>query len=340
MVDSSERHPVWFVAYPGIQPLDLVGPHEVFAGANRAAEHLGRRNRRYLTRIVSLGGGPIDGESGLAIQSEPFPDPITASGTLLLPGGDGVYDQVRENPALVGWVRTAGEHADRVATVCSGTFLAGAAGLIDHRRVATHWARAEQLALAHPTADVDGDAIWTRDGALWSSAGVTAGIDLALAIVEHDMGPEVANEVARWMVVFLRRPGGQSQFAARAWQPTSTDSTVRALQDRILSDPGADHCLDRLAEAAGWSARHLSRRFTAELGQTPARYVEHIRVEAARRHLEDGDLTMQAIAERCGFGTAETLRRAIHRHLGVAPDDYRQHFSQSDRRSKPKRTHV
>ena len=235
-------HRVAIVVFPGLQPLDAVGPHEVFAGANQ-------RTPSYDVRLVAREPGPVRGESGLALHAEPLGDPAAVD-TLLLAGGFGVREAVAD-VELVDWIRRAAAGAERVATVCSGTFLAGAAGLLDGRRVTTHWARAGQLADAHPGTEVDPDPIYVRDGDLWTSAGVTAGIDLALALVEEDHGPELAQTIARWLVMFLRRPGGQSQFAVPVWAEPAPAGPVRRAQDLVHAEPGADW---RVAELAARSA--------------------------------------------------------------------------------------
>jgi transcriptional regulator GlxA family with amidase domain len=213
-----------------------------------------------------------------------------------------------------------------VATVCTGAFVAAEAGLLDGRRVTTHWARAAQLGAEYPSIVVDPDPIYVRDGKVWTSAGVTAGIDLALALVQDDLGDEVAQTVARWLVMFLHRPGGQTQFASSVWVPRAERSTVRAVQTVVEAAPGGDHRLPSMAAAAAMSVRHFARVFTAEVGETPGRFVERVRLEAARRELETTHDTLDVIAGRCGFGTAETLRRVFQRRLRVAPDSYRRRF--------------
>jgi transcriptional regulator GlxA family with amidase domain len=222
-----------------------------------------------------------------------------------------------------------------VAAVCTGTFLAAEAGLLDGRRVTTHWASAEQLAAAFPALEVDPDPIYIRDGKFWTSAGVTAGIDLALALVADDLGVDVAQTVARWLVMFLHRPGGQTQFASPVWVPRAERSTVRAVQTLVEVAPGGDHRLPVLAAAAAMSVRHFARVFTAEVGETPGRFVEHVRLEAARRDLETTNDTLDVIATRNGFGTAETLRRVFQRRLNVAPDSYRRRFRVVSDERKP-----
>jgi transcriptional regulator GlxA family with amidase domain len=310
-------HRVAIVVFAGVQPLDAVGPHEVFAGAGR-----------YAVRLVAHQPGPVVAESGLAVVAEPLGDPAEVD-TLLLAGGSGVR-AAAEDDVLVDWIRRAAAGAERVATVCSGTFLAGAAGLLAGRRVTTHWARADQLAERHPDAVVDTDPIYVRDGDLWTSAGVTAGIDLALALVEEDHGAELAQTIARWLVMFLRRPGGQSQFAVPVWAEPVPAGPVRQAQDLVHAEPGADWRVPELARRVGLSPRHFSRAFTEQVGQSPGHYVTTVRVEAARRLLEDEPhTTTAAVARRCGFGTAESLRRAFQRRLGVPPDQYRARFTTS-----------
>ena len=318
-----ERHVV-IVAFDGVQPIDVVGPHEVFAGAGKAAASLGRSGG-YSVTLGSIGGGPVETESGLVLGTTPLPDAAQRIDTLVLPGGSGTREVVRDEE-LLGWIRGAAPGCRRVATVCSGTFVGAAAGLLAGRRVTTHWARARELADAYPDLRVDPDPIYLRDGKYWSSAGVTAGIDLALALVQLDLGVEVAQTVARWLVMFLHRPGGQSQFASPVWVPRAERSTVRAVQTLVESAPGGDHRLPALAAAAAMSVRHFTRVFTAEVGETPSRFVERTRLEAARRDLEETSDTLDVVAARCGLGSAETLRRVFQRHLGVAPDAYRRRF--------------
>lgn len=317
------RHVV-IVAFPGVQPLDAVGPFEVFAGASRAAAGLGRRGR-YRVTLTSARGEPVQTGSGLGLCTALLPPAGEPIDTLVLPGGDGV-DAARRDAVLMDWIATAAPASRRVATVCSGTFLAAAAGLLDGRRVTTHWARADRLAAEFPALVVDPDPIYLRDGPFWSSAGVTAGIDLALALVEDDLGSEVAQTVARWLVMFLHRPGGQTQFASPVWVPRAERSAVRAIQSLVEQAPADDHRLSELAAAAAMSVRHFARVFHQEVGETPGRFVERVRLEAARRELETSDATLDLVARRCGFGTAETLRRVFRRRLNVSPDAYRRRF--------------
>jgi transcriptional regulator GlxA family with amidase domain len=316
--------PVVIVAYPGLQSLDAVGPYEVFAGATRVAQMLGRTGG-YVVTLVSSDGQPVRAESGVGLCTVPLPDPSGRIDTLVIPGGDQARAG-RADAALMSWIAAVAPRCRRVATVCTGTFLAAEAGLLDGRRVTTHWARAQQLAAEFPSLHVDPDPIYIRDGKFWTSAGVTAGIDLALALVQDDMGTEVAQTVARWLVMFLHRPGGQTQFASPVWMPRAERSTVRAVQTVVEAAPSGDHRVPALASAAAMSVRHFTRVFVAEVGETPGRFVERVRLEAARRDLETTNDTLDVIAVHCGFGTAETLRRVFQRRLNVAPDSYRRRF--------------
>jgi transcriptional regulator GlxA family with amidase domain len=318
-----ERHVV-IVVFDGVQPLDAVGPHEVFAGAGQAAESVGRIGG-YRVTLASSAGGTVRAESGLRLGTDVLPDTDQPIDTLVLAGGSGANAAAADD-TLVAWIRAAAPRCRRVATVCSGAFLGAAAGLLGGRRVTTHWARAQELRDTHPDLTVDPDPIYIRDGKVWSSAGVTAGIDLSLALVQDDLGVDVAQTIARWLVMFLHRPGGQTQFASPVWVPRAERSTVRAVQDLVEAAPGGDHRVPTLAAAAAMSVRHFTRVFTADVGESPSRFVERTRVEAARRELETTGDTLDVVAGRCGLGSAETLRRVFQRHLAVAPDAYRRRF--------------
>ena len=275
--------------------------------------------------MASADGRPVTAASGVALCTVPRPDLSERIDTLIIPGGEGVHAAAADEDT-VSWVDEAARRSRRVATVCSGAFLLAQTGQLDGRRVTTHWARAARLADEFPALEVDPDPIYIRQGRFWTSAGVTAGIDLSLALVQEDHGSEVAQHVARWLVMFLHRPGGQTQFASPVWVRRAERSTVRAVQQLVEAAPGGDHRLSVLAGAAAMSVRHFARVFTAEVGEPPGRFVERVRLEAARRELETTDDTLDVLAGRCGFGTAETLRRAFQRRLGVAPDSYRRRF--------------
>jgi transcriptional regulator GlxA family with amidase domain len=315
---------VVIAGFPGVQALDVVGPHDVFSGASLLTEG------GYDVVVASLDGRPVTTRTGLAFAAAPLPDPTDPSekvDTLVLPGGAGV-DAARSDAELIGWIKAVAGTARRVVTVCTGAFLAAEAGLLDGHRVTTHWAFAGRLAREFPAIDVDADPIFVRSSdTVWTAAGVTAGIDLALSLVEDDHGTEVAQTVARWLVLYLRRPGGQTQFAAPVWMPRARRNSIRAAQEAIEAEPGGEHSIDDLARRATMSPRHFTRVFTAEVGEAPGQYVERVRTEAARRQLEQTDDTVVAIATRCGFGTAETMRRNFLRRVGIPPDQYRKAFA-------------
>jgi transcriptional regulator GlxA family with amidase domain len=235
----------------------------------------------------------------------------------------------------VAWIAKMSTRCKRVVSVCTGTFMLAAAGVVVDERVTTHWAYADKLGREYPLLTVDPDPIFIRNDSVWTSAGVTSGIDVALALVELDHGSDVAQTVARWLVMFLRRPGGQSQFAASVWAEPAVPGPIRVAQDHIHADPSADLSVPRLAERAAMSERHFLRVFSKQLGCTPSDYVERVRVDAGRRLLEESNDGVEVVARSAGFGTAETMRRVFVRRLGVSPSDYRRRFATatSDRTS-------
>lgn len=320
---AAERQIV-LVVFEGVQLLDVAGPADVFDAATRVAGAEGRPG--YRLTIAAAEDAPLRASSGMRIVpdaalAELDPDGID---TLLVPGGRGRV--VLEDSDLVAALPRVAAGSDRVGSVCGGAFLLAAGGLLDGRRVTTHWAGCAELAQRFPALTVEPDRIYVRDGDIITSAGVTAGIDLALALVEEDHGIDVARTVARWLVVFLQRPGGQSQFSQRLGLAVPSESPVRSLVDEIVAEPAGDHRVPALAERASLSERQLSRLFAREAQTTPARFVERVRVEAARELLESSGSSVDAVAERCGFGSAETMRRAFLRVLGVGPGEYRQRF--------------
>jgi len=318
---------VVILGYPGVQALDLVGPFEVFTGATICLAGLDRGDEGYAVEIVTRNGEPAATGTGLALVAQPLPDPRKAIDTLVLPGGWGV-DDARRDPDTLGWIKIAAENTRRVVSVCTGAFLAAQAGLIDGCTATTHWAFAEQMGREFPSVTVDPEPIFVKSSdKVWTAAGVTAGIDLALSLVEDDHGTDVAQTVARWLVMYLRRPGGQTQFAAPVWMPRARRAPIREVQEAIESEPGGAHSIPDLARRAAMSPRHFTRVFTDEVGEAPGAYVERIRTEAARRQLEETDDTLTVIAGRCGFGSAETLRRNFVRRLGISPDQYRKTFA-------------
>ncbi|NWB28591.1 GlxA family transcriptional regulator [Pseudomonas gingeri] len=314
------------LAFPNVQVLDVTGPLQVFASANDLARSQGLP-LPYAPRVIAAEAGPVMSSAGLALVAEPLPAATTPCDSLIIAGGWGTY-AAAEDPALVEWVRQQAACARRVASVCTGAFLLAASGWLDGRRVATHWTRCEQLAEQYPKLQVEPNPIFINDGPVWTSAGVTAGIDLSLALVEQDLGRPMALEVARHLVVFLKRPGGQSQFSATLSLQKS-GSRFGDLHAWIAEHLAMDLSIPILAQQVGMSERSFVRHYRTETGQTPARAIENIRVESARRLLSDTATPIKRIAARCGFGSEETLRRNFLRALGVTPQAYRERFSGS-----------
>jgi len=267
-------HTVAIPLYPGFQPLDVSGPNEVFVGANLAMDELGIDGDRYNVVLPALTLEPVLSESGLTFGPTQTLTP-TAIDTLLVPGGL-ITTVTHEHPELIAWLQANAPTNGRVGSVCTGTFLLAAAGLITDHRVTTHWARAGLLAKSYPDLDVDPDPIYRVDGNVWTSAGVTAGIDLALAMVEADCGASVAKLVARHLVVYLHRPGGQSQFSSPVWSEPTEVQPIRAACDLIHQSPEADLTVGVLAGAVGMSERNFTRVFRSEIGESPARYVDRV----------------------------------------------------------------
>jgi len=311
------------LTYPAVQLLDVTGPVQVFASANDIVAETGAA-RPYALRVVARGGQGVTASAGLALAAGPLPPIGDELDTLLIAGGEGA-ETAAEDPVLVDWVRERATQARRVASVCTGAFLLAAAGVLDGRRAATHWKYCAKLAQRFPAVRVEPDPIFVCDGQVWTSAGVTAGIDLALALVEQDLGRTVALAVARYLVVFLKRPGGQAQFSAALSLQTAEDK-FGALHEWINGHLGDDLSLSILADQAGMSERSFSRRYAEAAGQTPARAIERLRIDAARRLLSDSRQPVKRIAQRCGFGSEETMRRSFQRLLAVTPQDYRARF--------------
>jgi transcriptional regulator GlxA family with amidase domain len=275
--------------------------------------------------------GPLKTSSGVAVVADRAVFGLRGElDTLVVAGGRGVERAIRDDRLVRTVARLAGR-ARRVTSVCTGAFLLAEAGLLDGRRATTHWAACERLARRYPAVEVDPDPIFVRDGDVVTSAGVTAGMDLALALVEEDHGRDVALMVARRLVLFLKRPGGQSQFSAQLAAQQAVRDPLADVQAAVVANPEGEHSVESLARRAGMSPRHFARVFVRETGATPARFVERARVEAARRRLEDTGEGVDAIASACGFGSSETLRRAFLRQLRVGPAEYRQRFRRAPR---------
>lgn len=314
---SSDTHRVAILVYDRVSLLDVAGPAEVFAEANRFGAD-------YQIMLVSANGTGVTASNGIrvavdgGVASEPAPD------TFLVAGGD-VYPRSHVAHDLVEATRMLAARAGRVASVCTGAFVLGAAGLLDGKRATTHWKVTDQLATLCPTTRVQADAIYVRDGATYTSAGVSAGIDLALALVEEDHGPDLARDVARALVVYLQRSGGQSQFSAPLQGPPPRSPALRSIVDLVTADPSGDHSPGELARHLNVSPRHLNRLFRDELSTTPARYVEQIRFDMAKALLDQGHTATKAAA-LAGFPSYESLRRVFARESSISPAAYQRRF--------------
>ena len=325
--------------YPDFMSLDVVGPLQVFASANAERNRQGLGDA-YRVLMLSDSAGPVRSSSGMRMLADlAWADCDPASlDTLLIPGGVGEAAQC-ENQPLLSWLRSAEPHIRRLGSVCSGALILARTGLLDGQRVTTHWADIDALR-QHERLQVDSDCLHTYDPAsregrdhLFTSAGVTAGIDLALALVEADLGRSMALAVARRLVMFLRRPGGQAQFSALLAPEPSRTPRLASLLDWIPANLGADLSLEALASEAKMAPRTLSRVFAKELGTGPARYVERIRLEAARALLQDAQASISTVARLTGFGHPENLRRVFHKHLSISPQEYAERFGQESARA-------
>ncbi|AZS71461.1 AraC family transcriptional regulator [Streptomyces lydicus] len=298
----------------GVVLLDVAGPVQVLHGTG------------YRVRLASPSGRAVVSDTGIPLGVELALEDVSETvDTVMVPGYPTVSGH-EHPPELVAHVRRLGTGARRTTSACTGAYLLAEAGLLDGRRATTHWAECETLARRFPRVRVEPDAIYVRDGPVITSAGVTAGIDLALALVEEDHGPEVARTAAKHLVVFLQRPGGQSQFSVRSAVTPPRNAGLRRVLDAVVADPGGNHTLAAMAERLAVSERHLTRLFRREVGGTPGQYVERVRVEAAQAMLESCDAGVNTIARTCGFGTDETMRRVFLRVLGAPPAAYRARF--------------
>ena len=319
--------PVVFVTYPNITLLDLAGPMQVFAGA----EHHDTGAIAYETAVVSTDGRPVSTNTSLIIDTEPMAAWLNRSiHTLVIVGGNGASAAMHDKE-LVDGVALLAQRSQRVCSVCTGALVLAAAGLLDGRRVVTHWQHCAPLANAFPRVRVETDPIYIRDGHVWTSAGVTAGIDMALGVVEDDLGREAALKLAQSLVTYMVRPGGQSQFSpALERQKLDRSDTFDGLHRWIAGNLRGDLRIERLAEQVNMSTRTFQRLYSKTTGTTPAKAVETLRMEGAREMLETTAIAIKVVAERCGFGDIERMRRAFVRSLGVSPSEYRQRFRTSN----------
>ncbi|WP_442791279.1 GlxA family transcriptional regulator [Mycobacterium sp. Aquia_216] len=308
---------VVIVVFDGVTLLDVAGAGEVFVEANRFGAD-------YRLRIASLDGSDVITSFGTRLGVTDRISAIDSADTVMVAGSDDLPGRAVD-PALVEAIRAVSARTRRLASICTGSFILAQAGLLSGRRATTHWHDARRLARSFPDITVDPDAIFVRDGEVFTSAGISSGIDLALALVEMDYGTELVRDVARWLVVYLKRAGGQSQFSVLVEADPPPRSPLRAVTEAIAADPARDHSVKKLADKASLSTRQLTRLFQSELGMTPARYVELVRIDFARAGLEAGRSVTET-AHLAGFGSSETLRRVFVSHLGISPKAYRDGF--------------
>lgn len=313
------------VVFPGFQLLDLAGPADVFGTASLLAPDGG-----YTIEVVAPRAGAVTAGNGITVTAGALGEVSGPIDTLMVAGGLSVPEQVKDEE-LVSRVTALARSAVRVASVCNGAFLLAEAGLLERRRATTHWLAAHELRSRYSGVEVDADPLYIEDGNVWTSAGVLAGVDLALALVARDHGHDLARDVARGLVVYLHRPGGQSQFSTPMRALTPRSEPLRELQAYIDGHPADDLSVPALARRAGMSERHFSRVFTQQTGLSPGRYVERSRADAARRLLEVTDHPMDTVARESGLGTAETLYRVFRRHWRISPGDHRRRFQSRDR---------
>ncbi|WP_207547831.1 GlxA family transcriptional regulator [Mycobacterium mantenii] len=308
---------VVIVVFDGVTLLDVAGAGEVFVEANRFGAD-------YQVKIASADGCDVTSSIGARLGVTDSIAAIDSADTVMVAGSDDLPRRAVD-PALVEAIRSVSARTRRLASICTGSFVLAQAGVLRGRRATTHWHDTRLLARAFPDVTVEPDAIFVRDGDIFTSAGISSGIDLALALVEMDYGTELVRDVARWLVVYLKRAGGQSQFSVLLETDPPPQSPLRPVTDAIAADPGADYSVKKLAALASLSTRQLTRLFQSELGMTPARYVELVRIDFARNSLEAGRSVTET-AGMAGFGSIETLRRAFVNHLGISPKAYRDRF--------------
>lgn len=326
---------VAILALPGVQLLDVSGPLDVFAQANAEAGRL-----VYDLRVIATRAGPVRSSSGVRLLPDAVAGSAESTGeridTLLVAGApDAATAQLP--PRVREWLRTSAARSRRFGSVCTGAFALAASGLLNERRLTTHWAAVDALAQACPGVTIEADSLYVRDGKLRTAAGVTAGLDLALSLVEEDLGRELAMRVASQLVMFFKRPGGQLQFSRKGEPGPAGRSALQEVQRWVAANPAQRHRVSELAARVGLSPRHFARLFHSEVGVTPAAWVETVRVAAARNLLETASEAPKRVASRCGFANADTLRRAFLKHVGVTPAEYRRRFARENANAAPAR---
>jgi transcriptional regulator GlxA family with amidase domain len=326
MTSFSAKRLVAIIVYSGVTTLDATGPAQVFSAAGRLA---GPEFGPFNVVLGSLAGGPVEGDTGIVFQTSALRDLPEPIDTLVVSGGLGVFAAAAD-PELLRWIAARAGTARRTASTCMGAFVTAAAGLLKGRRVATHWRWCDTLRQRYPEVTVVPDRMYLRDGHLWSSAGVTAGIDMALAMVEADLGRDVALSVARSLVVMPNRPGGQAQYSGTLeLQQPDANGRFDTLHAWLQAHLNEDLRVERLAEMSAMTPRSFARTYTSVMKTTPARAVEALRADAARQLLENGSISLKAVAQHCGFRSVDRLRRAFLRQFGVLPSEYRDHFGAS-----------
>lgn len=314
-----------FVVYPGFKALEAIGTMSVFEYANL---HLAQQGRPqgYQLNIVSVTAGPVPSDTQMVLEASGAVSVDDLPDTAIIIGARQIEQALEANPAIMAWAAAVAPRIGRLVALCSGSFFLAAAGLLDGLPATTHWSVAALLREKFPAVQVQADAIYLRSGRLWTSAGVTAGIDLALALVEEDYGRGLALQVARDLVVYLKRPGGQSQFSVHLTSQNTSHPGIREIQDWVLSNLSQSLDISMLAARAAMSERNFRRVFVREVGTSPLQFIEAARLEAGRRLLEEGDLPLKSVAGRIGFASEQSLRKLFLKHLGVAPQAYRERF--------------
>lgn len=336
---STSAHPrrVDFVVYPGFKAIEAIGTMSVFEYANL---HLAKHGRPqgYDITVVSVDVGPVQSDTPMLLNASRTIGLDDIPHTAIVVGARNIVPALTVNEAIVAWAGAIAPRIERLVGLCSGSFFLAAAGLLDGIEATTHWSVAALLRERFPAVRVQADAIYLRSGRIWTSAGVTAGIDLALALVESDFGRALALEVARDLVVYLKRPGGQSQYSVQLASQNTQQPDIRQVQEWVLSDLSHAVTLADMAARAAMSERNFRRVFSREVGVSPQNFIETARLEAARRLLEDGDLPLKSIAAKVGFGSEQSLRKLFRKHLGVAPHEYRERFGGAPRGAHPDQT--
>ena len=327
--------PIGIVVYPGAETLDITGPYEVFAFTNKVIQNKGiSQESVYPVTLLAKQAGPVTTFSGMQLIADQSFNQISEDyDTLMIPGG--FLEDVLPNTEIVELIKVMAPKVRRLASVCTGAFLLAESGLLDGRRATTHWNWCAEFAEKYPQVNVESDRIFVKEGNIMTSGGITSGIDLALAMVEEDWGQKIALAVAQFLVVYLKRPGGQSQFSSYLTREASSRSDLRELQSWIMQNPEENLKVDTLAERMTMSPRNFARLFMSETGMTPAKFVEMVRIDAARNLLELTKFSIDNIADSSGFKDPENMRRAFTRQLGVNPSDYRKRFGQFATANQP-----